>query len=140
MIYYLNIGSNLGNKRENLLQAITQLQTIAVNCKVSSMIESEPWGYESNNTFVNVGVKLESDLEPLDMLHHCQSIERKMGSQSHRNKDGNYIDRVIDIDIILIDDLVIDTPELSVPHPHMHERDFVMHPLQELRESKEIKG
>lgn len=132
MKYYLNIGSNLGDREGNLRRAAAELASLGSRCTVSSIVESEPWGYDSDNAFLNVGVMLESDLEPLDMLHRCQEIERRIGSLSHRDKNGNYIDRLVDIDIILIDDLVIDTSELTVPHPRMHQRDFVMRPLQEL--------
>lgn len=115
-------------------RAVDELTLLGSRCMVSSLVESEPWGYDSDNAFLNVGVMLESDLEPLDMLHRCQAIERQLGSKSHRDREGNYVDRLVDIDIILAGDLVINTPELTVPHPHMHERDFVMTPLKELIE------
>lgn len=132
-LYYINIGSNLGDRRGNLMRAITALSALAGGCAVSSIVESEPWGYESDNAFLNVGVMLESDIEPLDMLHRCQEIERRLGSTSHRDEQGNYVDRLVDIDIILAGDLVINTPELTVPHPRMHERDFVTKPLHQLQ-------
>lgn len=140
MLYHLNIGSNLGDREGNLRRAIAMLSALGSACSVSSIVESEPWGFDGVNTFLNVGVMLESDMEPLEMLHHCQAIERKLGSKSHRDSEGNYVDRLVDIDIILAGDLVINTPELTVPHPRMHERDFVMKPLQELLESKGMKG
>jgi len=134
MLYHLNIGSNLGNRRTNLMRAIVALSAGNGGCAVSNFYESEPWGYESDNAFINVAVALWSDIEPLDMLHQCQEIERRLGCTTHRDATGAYIDRLLDIDIILIDDLVIDTPELTIPHPRMHQRDFVMKPLQELRD------
>lgn len=134
MLYHLNIGSNLGDREGNLRRAIAMLSALGSAYSVSSIVESEPWGFDSVNTFLNVGVMLESDLKPLEMLHHCQAIERKLGSKSHRDSEGNYVDRLVDIDIILAGDLVINTPELTVPHPRMHERDFVMRPLKELLE------
>ncbi|MBQ0120498.1 MAG: 2-amino-4-hydroxy-6-hydroxymethyldihydropteridine diphosphokinase [Bacteroidales bacterium] len=137
MLYYLNIGSNLGDREMNLRRAVDELSLLGSRCIVSSIVESEPWGFESSNAFLNVGVMLESDIEPLGMLHHCQAIERQLGSASHRDSNGNYVDRLIDIDIILAGDLHINTPELTVPHPRMHERDFVMRPLQELRQKLE---
>lgn len=133
MHYYFNIGSNLGDKAENLRQAVTRLETtLAHKATVSSTVESEPWGYESENTFLNIGVMIESDIAPHDMLKITQQIERDLGSALHRNEDGSYCDRLVDIDIIAIDDLVIDTPELTIPHPRMHLRDFVLRPMSEL--------
>lgn len=133
MIYYFNIGSNLGNKTNNLLQAISQLETaLASKARVSSIIESDAWGFESKNTFMNIGAAIESDIAPHDMLKLTQQIERDLGSNVHRNHDGSYCDRLVDIDIIAIDDLVIDTPELTIPHPRMHLRDFVLRPMAEL--------
>lgn len=137
MIYHLNIGSNIGDREMNLRRAVDELSLLGSRCIVSSIVESEPWGFESSNAFLNVGVMLESDLEPLDMLHHCQAIERQLGSAAHRDSNGNYVDRLIDIDIILAGELHINTPELTIPHPRMHERDFVMRPLQELRKKIE---
>lgn len=133
MHYYFNIGSNLGNKAQHLKQAISMLEeTLASQATVSSTIESEPWGFDSNNTFLNVGVMIESDIKPLNMLKIAQKIEQDMGSETHRNEDGSYCDRIVDIDIIAIDDLIINTPELTIPHPRMHLRDFVMRPMHEL--------
>ena len=133
MHYYLNIGSNLGNKADNLQQAVSLLEkALVVSAKVSSTIESEPWGFDSNNTFMNVGVMIESNIEPLEMLKIVQKIERDLGSEAHRNDDGSYCDRIVDIDIIAVDDLVINTPELTIPHPRMHLREFVLRPMQEL--------
>ncbi len=133
MHYYFNIGSNLGNKSENLRQAVSLLEkALSSSAEVSTIVESEAWGYNSKNTFLNIGVKIESDIEPHDMLKITQHIEKNLGSKNHRNDDGSYCDRLIDIDIIAIDDLIIDSPELTIPHPHMHLRDFVMRPMQEL--------
>lgn len=133
MHYYFNIGSNLGNKAQNLKQAISLLEeALASPATVSNIIESESWGYDSNNTFLNVGVMLKSNIEPLEMLKITQKIERDLGSEIHRNDDGSYCDRIVDIDIIAIDNLIIDTPELTIPHPRMHLRDFVLRPMQEL--------
>ena len=132
MNYYLNIGSNIGDRRDNLYRAVVALAAGTSGCAVSSIVESEPWGYESANRFMNLGVWLVSNLEPHDMLEHIHDIERRLGSASHRDARGNYIDRLVDIDIMAIDDLVIDTPTLQVPHPHLPERDFFLVPLQQL--------
>ena len=132
MNYYLNIGSNIGDRRDNLYRAVVALAAGTSGCAVSSIVESEPWGFESENRFMNLGVWLESDLSPHAMLDRIHDIERRLGSASHRDGQGNYIDRLVDIDIMAIDDLVIDTPSLQVPHPHLHERDFFILPLQQL--------
>ena len=132
MIYYLNIGSNMGDRRDNLYRAVVAIAAITGECAVSSIVESEPWGFESDNRFMNLGVSFDSDIEPQEMLDRIHDIERSLGSASHRDADGGYIDRLVDIDIVAIDDLVIDTPTLQVPHPHLPERDFFLIPMQQL--------
>ena len=132
MIYYLNIGSNIGDRRDNLYRAVVALAADTSGCDVSSIVESEPWGFESENRFMNLGVSLESDIEPHEMLDRIHDIERSLGSASHRDADGGYIDRLVDIDIVAIDDLVIDTPTLQVPHPHLPDRDFFLRPMAQL--------
>ena len=132
MIYYLNIGSNIGDRRDNLYRAVVALAAGTGGCAVSSIVESEPWGFESENRFMNLGVSLSSTMEPQEMLDRIHDIEQRLGSASHRDADGGYIDRLVDIDIVAIDDLVIDTPTLQVPHPHLPERDFVLKPMAQL--------
>ena len=122
--YYLNIGSNLGDARANLRRAIAALSAGTGGCAVTRTMESEPWGFDSPHRFVNVGVMLRSALEPLDMLQWLHDIEHRLGSAAHRDARGGYVDRLVDIDIMAIDDLVIDTPELTVPHRHLMDRDF----------------
>ena len=132
MNYYLNIGSNIGDRRDNLYRAVAFLVAGTSGGAVSSIVESEPWGFESDNRFLNLGVKLSSDIEPQQMLERIHDIERRLGSAAHRDADGGYIDRLVDIDIVAIDDMVIDTPTLQVPHPHLAERDFFLRPMMEL--------
>lgn len=132
MNYYLNAGSNIGNRRDNLYRAVVLLAAGTSGCAVSGIVESEPWGFDSDRRFMNLGVMLESDMSPREMLDRIHHIERRLGSSAHRDAHGNYIDRVIDIDIMAIDDLVIDTPDLQVPHAHLAERDFFIIPMQEL--------
>ena len=132
MDYYLNIGSNMGDRRDNLYRAVVALAAGNGGCAVSSIVESEPWGFESDNRFMNVGVWLSSDMDPLAMLEHIHDIERRLGSKTHRDSEGHYIDRLVDIDIMAIGDLVIDTPTLQVPHPHLPERDFFLNPMMQL--------
>ena len=132
MHIFLNLGSNLGDRRHNLSRAIAAIEKEFGYFELSHTVESEPWGYDSPNPYLNVGMMIISDLEPLEILHKLQAIERSINPASHRNPDGSYADRYIDIDIIAIDDLVIDTEELTVPHPRMMEREFVITPMMEL--------
>ena len=122
----------MGDRRDNLYRAVVALAAQTLECAVSSIVESEPWGFESENRFMNLGVSFNSDIEPQEMLDRIHDIERSLGSASHRDADGGYIDRLVDIDIVAIDDLVIDTPTLQVPHPHLPERDFFLIPMQQL--------
>lgn len=132
MKYYLNIGSNIGDRRDNLYRAVVALVEGSNGAAVSRIVESEPWGFESTNRFMNLGICLESDLDPQAMLDRLHDIERRLGSAEHRDAEGHYIDRLVDIDIMAIDDLVIDSPTLQVPHLHMAERDFFLRPMMEL--------
>ena len=132
MIYYLNIGSNMGDRRDNLYRAVVAIAAGTSGCAVSSIVESEPWGFESKSRFMNLGVRLDSTLSPHEMLDRIHAIEHRLGSASHRDADGGYIDRLVDIDIVAIDDLVIDTPALQVPHRHLAEREFFLRPMMEL--------
>lgn len=129
----VGIGSNLGDRRHNLRFAVKKIREMAesVVC-VSSVYESDAWGYCSDNPFLNIVAEFESEAEPESLLSAFQEIEKEAGSGSHRDSSGNYIDRILDIDIIYIGDRIIDTGRLTVPHPRMSERDFVLVPLSEL--------
>ncbi|MBR5688655.1 MAG: 2-amino-4-hydroxy-6-hydroxymethyldihydropteridine diphosphokinase [Prevotella sp.] len=136
---YLSLGSNLGDKRRNIRRAIKKIgEQIGDVVRQSALYDTEPWGFESENTFVNAAVCVETTLEPHDLLATTQAIEREMG-RKRKSKNGIYHDRVIDIDILLYDDLTIDTPDLRIPHPLMYERDFVMVPLKEILDEGEVK-
>lgn len=129
---YFSLGSNLGDKEENIRQALIMMEgQIGRLVRQSAFLVTEPWGFESQNAFVNACALYETTLEPLDVLHRTQQIERSLG-RTLKSVDGHYHDRVIDIDILLYDDLHISTPELTIPHPLMQQRDFVMVPLNEI--------
>ena len=131
---YLGLGSNLGDKRENLACAIRLIgERVGKVLRVSSFIETEPWGFESDNTFVNAVILCETTLTPRQVLCATQKVEREMGRKK-KSTDGGYADRCIDIDILLYDDLRVDEPDLQIPHPLMLKRDFVMIPLREIRD------
>lgn len=104
----------------------------ACDVRESTAVESAPWGFVSENRFLNVGIAFATGDSPLDVLRTLHDIELDMGCSTHRNPDGSYADRLIDIDIVAIDEIMIDTPELVVPHPRMAERDFVLAPMAEL--------
>lgn len=136
--YYLNIGTNLGNREQNLKRAIQALSCGAERIAVSDVVRSEPWGFESPHEFLNVGLALCSTMEPLAMLDHIHHLEHNLGSGSHRDSTGGYIDRLIDIDIMAIElpdgtPLSISTPTLTVPHPHLHDRPFFLVPYRQLK-------
>ena len=129
---YFSLGSNLGDKKQNLSTAIKLMEEqIGVLLRQSAFLETEPWGFLSDNSFVNAAICMETKLEPLELLAETQKIERKMG-RTHKSVNREYHDRIIDIDILLYDDLHINTPQLTIPHPLMEERDFVMIPLREI--------
>ena len=131
---YLGLGSNLGDKRENLACAIRLIgERVGKVLRVSSFIETEPWGFESDNTFVNAVILCETTQTPRQVLRATQKIEREMGRKK-KSTDGGYADRCIDRDILLYDDLRVDEPDLQIPHPLMLKRDFVMIPLREIRD------
>ena len=129
---YLSLGTNLGDRQSNLDTAIALIgQRIGTVSAKSGVMETEPWGFESSNLFLNMAVKVTTELKPLDVLKAAKEIEREMGRTTKSDTDG-YQDRIIDIDILLYDDLVMSTPELTIPHPLMRKRRFVMEPLAEI--------
>ena len=130
-IAYLALGTNIGNKRRNMITAAALLaERVGDVLALSGFYETEPWGFQSENTFLNAALQLDTSLSPLELLKATQEIEIEMGRTQKSN--GAYHDRIIDIDILLYEDLVLQTPELTLPHPLMHERLFVMKPLAEI--------
>lgn len=128
---YLSLGSNMGNKKRNIVTAVALLaERVGDISALSSLYETEPWGFSSENTFLNAAVVMETPLSPADLLTLTQPIERELGRT--RKSDGEYHDRLIDIDILMYDNLVMETPELTLPHPLMHLRTFVLEPLAEI--------
>ena len=133
---HINLGSNQGDRLTLLESAVALIsqQWPEARLRRSDLFESEPWGFESDNPFINLGLMLETagDVDPVDILHRLQAIERDISPAPHRDSGGKYIDRKIDIDLIAVDSLTVDTPELTLPHPRMRRRDFVMIPLYSL--------
>ena len=129
---FLSLGSNLGNKEGNIIEAISRIRELIGDVeRQSTLLVTQPWGFESENTFVNAAIMVVTDMQPLQLLHATQQIERDMG-RTEKSVAGCYRDRIIDIDILTYDDLHIATDELTLPHPMMPERDFVMKPLREI--------
>ena len=129
---YLGLGTNLGDKQKNMNDAIRMLENqVGEVEKVSSVIETEPEGFKSDNMFLNAVVKVRTALSPFELLDITQDVEKSLG-RKEKSSNGIYHDRVIDIDILLYDDINISTPRLVIPHPRMAQREFVMTPLTEL--------
>ena len=129
---YLGLGTNLGDKEANLKAAIEEIRKrVGEITSLSAFHASEPWGFESENSFLNAVCCVHTDLSPMETLRTTQEIERSLG-RLKKSVNGIYSDRMIDIDILLYDDLHIQTPELTIPHPLMWQRDFVMIPLREI--------
>lgn len=128
-IAYIGIGSNLGDREENCRKAISLMSEngIAVK-KQSSMYETEPWGVKDQPKFINMAIEIETSKNPEDLLGILKNIERQMG----RTESVKWGQRIIDLDILLYDDLLVETPHLEIPHPFMHEREFVLKPLCEI--------
>ena len=137
---YLGLGSNLGNRETNITRAIELIgERVGLVIRQSSLIETEPWGFESDNKFLNGVILVETTLTPRQLLTVTQKIERELGKRrkhsTRRSQDSSlFRDRPIDIDILLYGDLTIDEPDLKIPHPLMQDRDFVMIPLNEIKQ------
>lgn len=127
---YLSIGTNEGNRNENLEKALSYLQSVTEIdvISVSSIYETEPWGGVEQNLFLNLVTKIDTVLDSESLLDACQEIENKIG----RQRLVHWGPRTIDIDILLYDDLTIQTEKLTIPHPYMEKREFVLAPLREI--------
>ena len=141
MTIHLNIGSNLGDRPALISRAVALLREAFPegHFRVSEPVESEPWGFVSENTFVNVGVAIDvdGDVDPEKVLGITQGVEKAISPASHRKPDGTYADRLVDVDIIAIDPapgrtLEYQSPTLVLPHPRARLRAFVLAPLRSL--------
>lgn len=132
MLAFLGIGTNLGNKEANIARCLQLLgeQAGTMLCS-SSYYYSEPWGFQSDNGFLNVVVALETPLSPILLLQTTQSIEQQMG-RTGKSVNKQYHDRIIDIDILLYGNQPVCLPHLHIPHPAILQRDFVRIPLWEV--------
>ena len=129
---YLGLGTNLGNKEQNLRMSVKKIEERIGNVvSLSAFYATAPWGFSSENSFLNAAVCVETTLLPLQVLEETQRIERELG-RTEKSVNGLYADRLIDIDLLLYDDRVMDAEGLILPHPLMTERRFVMEPLSEI--------
>lgn len=134
---YIGLGTNLGDKEQNLRDAVHRIEEqIGKVLSLSAFYVTAPWGFASENSFLNAAACVETQLSPLEVLLETQTIERELG-RTKKSVGGAYSDRLIDIDLLLYDDLVLsvtsaDGAELNLPHPLMAKRDFVMRPLAEI--------
>ena len=150
MIYLLSLGSNLGNREQTLREALRAIeQRIGRVRRCSSFFYSESWGYESKNAFCNACCRVETELEPMEVLRETQAIECELG-RTHKSVNGVYADRTIDIDLIRVFDAegkeikctihnasISSNPLLILPHPLWKEREFVRIPLAEVLQDEE---
>ena len=125
---YLGVGSNLGDKQENIRKAIELLQEKCAVRAVSSLYSTEPVGFADQDWFLNGAVKIETELAPADLRSFLRSIEERLGKKSIR-KNGP---RTIDLDILFYGSRTINEADLTIPHPRLHERLFVLAPLGEI--------
>lgn len=126
---YLSIGSNIGDRINYINKAIEKLKQNNIKIiKSSNIIETEPYGYKEQGKFLNMAVEIDSDLNPFELMKLILKIESELG----RIRTVRWGSRVIDIDIIFYDSLIINEPDLKIPHPDMQNRFFVLKPLQEI--------
>lgn len=132
MKVYLGLGTNLGDKEQNLHTAVQKIEKRIGNLvSLSAFYATAPWGFRSEHDFLNAVVCVETSLTPYEVLETTQEIEREMGRRA-KSVGGLYKDRVIDIDLLLYGDVVMNDERLVLPHPLMTERCFVMDPLVEI--------
>lgn len=128
---YILQGSNDGDRMKILEESLKSIEIkIGAVLKLSSIFESEPWGFDAKQWFLNRVVIVETNLEPIDVLNQLLIIESSFGRV--RIKDGNYHSRTLDLDILLIDQLICSLPKLTIPHPQLHNRLFTLLPLSEI--------
>ena len=125
---YLALGTNLGDRMDNLRRAIAALSPSVKVTALSSVYETPPWGYADQPAFLNMALAAETDLEPLALIAFLKKLETDLG----REKTFRNGPRLIDMDILFYDDLVFDQADLVIPHPRLHERAFVLVPLNDV--------
>lgn len=133
MVAHINIGTNKGDRMANLSRAVSLISMLSESKpRISSVIETESWGYDSPNKFLNQAIEISVSTNPEILLKKLHEIEVSIDNSPHRDCDGGYIDRVIDIDLIFIDNQVINIDILTIPHPRLESRFFVLKLIDEL--------
>jgi 2-amino-4-hydroxy-6-hydroxymethyldihydropteridine diphosphokinase len=128
-IVYLSIGSNLGDREKNLSRSIELLEQAGIFVKKrSSVYETEPWGEKNQPLFLNMALEVETEFKPQELLRVLKNVETEVG----REKSYVWGPRIIDLDILLYNHIIVNEDTLKIPHPFMHERDFVLRPLDEI--------
>lgn len=129
---FIGLGSNLGNRYQLLQEALQLINSEVGNVEItSSFIETEPWGFVSSFAFLNCVAQVKTNFPPVKLLDHTQDIEYRLG-RLHKSYNGMYQDRPIDIDLLLYDDLILRSKRLTLPHPLLHERIFVLESMVEI--------
>ena len=142
---YLSLGSNLGDRKANLLKAVEMLDaSLGKHKRLSSIVETKSWGFEGED-FLNLAVMYETEMEGEQILRICKEVEKRIGREEEgikMDEQGRrvYADRLIDVDILLLGEERICSEKLTVPHPRMWERDFVINPLKEIISVDFMKG
>ena len=135
---FLSLGSNMGDRLEYLSKAIDKIAQIQ-GCNIlnkSRVYETEPWGYENQEAFLNLCISIETSLSPYELLESLQTIELELD----RVRKIHWGPRTIDIDILLFDDIICEDDKLTIPHPRMRERAFVLIPLYDIKKNLIIDG
>ena len=129
---YLGLGTNLGDKEVQLRTAVNEIEKrIGRIMILSAFYTTIPWGFTSEHTFLNAACAVETSLNPYELLSVTQDIEKNLG-RKHKSVDHHYADRLIDIDILFFDQIIIHEADLQIPHPLLTKRDFVLKPLVEI--------
>jgi 2-amino-4-hydroxy-6-hydroxymethyldihydropteridine diphosphokinase len=130
---FISIGSNLGDRKANCMGALDRIKEAGIEIKkISSTYETKPWGVAEQPDFINIAAEIITTIQPIELLNIFKNIEAVMG----RKEGIKWGPRIIDIDIIFYDDIIFDSPELKIPHPLLHKRDFVLRPMSEIAPNK----
>lgn len=130
---FIGLGSNEGDREQLIEEAIKQLSdALGMPLQKSSIIESEPWGFISSKPFLNMVISFATTISPLSLLDITEKIERNLGRTTKSTPTSSYKDRTIDIDILFYGKEIINSERLTIPHPHLHKRQFVLTPLTEI--------
>jgi 2-amino-4-hydroxy-6-hydroxymethyldihydropteridine diphosphokinase len=125
---YLSLGTNLGDRLTNLRNALAALPPEVIVAAESKIYETPAWGFEDQPAFLNMAVRGETDLDPGPLLNHIKGLENRLG----REPTFHWGPRLIDMDLLFYDDIILNTPQLAIPHPRLHERAFVLVPLADI--------